>query len=82
VLPRYYLHLYNDEVVKDETGEIFADDGAAREAAVRGIAELIAEHIVAGNPVDLNDRIEIEDEQGKVVAIVTYAELFRGRAAA
>ncbi len=82
LVPRYYLNLYNDEVVRDETGEDFADAGAARESAVRGIAELIAEHIVAGKPVDLSDRIEIEDEQRKLVAVITYAEMFHGRAAA
>lgn len=81
-MPRYYLNLYNDEVVRDETGEDFADAGAARESGVRGIAELIAEHIVAGKPVDLGDRIEIEDEQRKLVTVITYAELFHGRAAA
>jgi len=77
-LPRYYFHLYNDEVLRDETGESFVDAAAAREAAVRGISELIAEQIAAGRRVDLRHRIEIEDERSEIVCVVTFAQLFDG----
>jgi len=82
MLPRYFFHLYNDELLRDQTGECFADVDLAREAAVRGISELIAEQIVAGRPVDLSHRIEIEDSAGKLVCTVRYGELFTGSAGA
>ncbi len=68
-LAHYYFHLFNDEVLRDETGEDFIDDAAAREAAVRGISELIAEQIAGGRRVDLRHRIEIEDDQARIVCV-------------
>jgi hypothetical protein len=67
--------LYNEQVLRDETGEHFADVVAAREAAVRGISELIAEKIAAGGRVDLRDRIEIEDEEGQI-AVLKFGDFF------
>ena len=76
-LPHYYLHLFNGEILRDEAGESFADEGAARTGAIRAISELIAEHIVAGEPVDLAHRIEVEDEQGEIVETIRFGVFFR-----
>jgi hypothetical protein len=67
--------LYNDQVLRDDTGEHFADAVAARAAAVRGISELIAEKIAAGGRVDLRDRIEIEDEE-RQIAVLKFGDFF------
>ena len=76
-LPLYYFHLHNGDLLRDETGEEFADGEAARQAAVRGISELIAEKIAAGEKVDLRHRMEIEDEQGRRT-VIQFSELFDG----
>ncbi len=75
-LPRYYFHLYNDEVLHDQTGECHADVAAARQAATHSISELIAEHIVAGKLVDLRHRIDVEDSSGAAVATVKFGDFF------
>ena len=77
-LARYYFHLYNGEALCDDTGEDFVDDTAAREAAVRGIAELIAEQIAGGSRVDLRHRIEIQDDRGNIVCILKFGQFFDG----
>jgi hypothetical protein len=78
MLPRYYFHLYNDEVLRDETGEEFVSPEAARKAAVRGISELIAEQIAEGRQVDLRHRIEIADGRGEILFVIRFADLFHG----
>jgi hypothetical protein len=65
-------------VLRDETGENFVDAAAAREAAVKGISELIAEQIATGHRVDLRHRIEIEDERGEITCVLRFGEFFDG----
>jgi hypothetical protein len=79
-LPHYFFHLYNEEVLKDQSGEEFIDEGAARRAAIRGISELIAENIVQGKLVDLGDRIDVADEHGRIITTITFGDLFHVRA--
>jgi hypothetical protein len=81
-LPQYYFHVYNDDVLRDQTGEEFIDADAARQAALRGISELVAENIVQGKLVDLSDRIDIADEHGQVVSTIRFGELFSESAVA
>lgn len=75
-MPVYYFHLYNDERLLDPHGKTLPDDAAARQAAVEGISELIAENIVEGRPVELTDRIEVADEAGRIVTTVRFSDLF------
>jgi hypothetical protein len=77
-LPRYYFHLYNHEVLTDETGQLFNDESEARAAAVVGASELIASQVAAGVLVDLRHRIEIVDDHGEVAATIRFGELFTG----
>ena len=77
-LPRFYFHLYNDEVLLDEVGEIFPDPAAAREAAIVSASELIAEHIAEGRLVDLRHRLEVEDEGHNPTATIQFGGLFKG----
>ena len=59
-MPRYFTHLYNAEMLRDETGEEFADLSAARIGARASASEIIAEQIVKGETVDLDHRLEVE----------------------
>ncbi len=77
-MPQFYLHLYNDEILKDDTGGYYPDEAAARGGALRTISELIAEHIVAGRMVDLSHRIDVENDQSEIVESVRFGSLFRG----
>ena len=72
-MPRYY---FNGDDLRDETGEEFADVNAARQAAVRGISELIAEQIVRGRMVDLSHHLEIEDHERRPVETIKFRDLF------
>jgi hypothetical protein len=75
-LPRYFFHLYNDEVLRDDVGQEFANLDAARAGAALGISELIAEHLAQNKPVDLAHRIEIADDGGATVDKIVFGELF------
>lgn len=77
-MPRYFVHLYNDQILRDEVGQTFPDDAHARAAAIVGASEIIAENIAGGMPVDLRHRIEVEHESGDVRAVIRFADLFTG----
>lgn len=77
-MPRYFTHLYNNEVLRDERGEEFASLAEAQVAARTSASELIAEHIAEGIVVDLNHHLEVEDETGQVIIVLSFAELFTG----
>ena len=80
-MPRFFIHLYNSEVLCDERGEVFKDLQEARLAARAGAAELIGEHIANGTIVDLDDRLEVTDEEGRLVFVLKFADFFKGGAA-
>ena len=82
LVPRYFTHLYNSEVLCDESGQEFIDLAEARVEARASASELIAEHIVQGITVDLNHRLEVMDEDGQVVFVLTFAQLFGGHGTA
>ena len=77
-MPRYFINLYNDEILKDDTGQVFSDDVAAREAAVLGASELIAEHVAAGTIVDLRNRVEVQNEDRSLAMTIRFGDLFTG----
>ena len=77
-MPRYFTHLYNSELLCDERGEEFGSVEEARIAARAAASELIAEHITQGIIVDLSHRLEVMDEDGTVVSVLSFAEFFRG----
>jgi hypothetical protein len=76
VLTRYYFNLYNDEILRDETGEELNGPEAARRAAARSVSEVIAEQIVRGNTIDLNHRVEVQDYDGRIIATVRFGDFF------
>jgi hypothetical protein len=80
-LPRYYFHLFNGEVLFDEVGQDFSSLEDARAGAIRGISELIAEHLAQHKSVDLAHRIEVSDDSGTTVDRVVFGELFIYRGA-
>jgi len=77
-MPRYFIHLYNDQIMRDEVGQILPDDLHARDAAIIGASEIIAESIARGQLVDLRHRVEVENEAGVVTSTVKFSNLFTG----
>ncbi len=74
-MPKYHLNIFNAVDTYDEEGLELPDLAAAKKAAINGARHLMAEHIVAGRPLDLSDRIEIADERGSVLATLPFREM-------
>jgi hypothetical protein len=72
-MPRFYFHLYNDEIVRDEEGLDLPDMDAARDEAMRAARELIGEEAKRGQ-VTLSHRIEVEDEIGLPCFTIRYRD--------
>ena len=72
-MPRYYFNLYDDEVTIDQEGREFADEHGARAHAVREARVLAADSVSRGH-FTASDRIEIVDEDRKVVGNVRFDE--------
>jgi hypothetical protein len=73
-VPHYYLNLFNgDGAAPDDEGQDFADLGAARAEAIRGIRSLLADEMGRGVIV-LAGRIEIADRNGAVLQTIDFAD--------
>ena len=73
-VPRFYFHLHNDMDVVDEEGVELPDLEAARSHAVRQARVTFAETARDAGHVVLHHRIDVEDEQGTVLATVKFGE--------
>ncbi|KAA9012999.1 hypothetical protein F4U94_16970 [Sphingobium limneticum] len=74
-MPHYHLNLYHGGQEIDIDGTEFADRSDAMREAVRGGRAVMAEQLLAGEPIHLHDRIEIADADGKVVEVVSFRDL-------
>ena len=73
-MPIYFLHVFNRTgCSRDEEGMDLPDLAAAREAAVEGIRSILRDEVAHGM-IDFEGRVEIEEEGGAVVMVVSYAE--------
>ena len=74
-MPVYFLHIRRGkDVVVDEEGVELPDLQAAREEALASVRDIVAEDVRTQRPVDLRDRIEITDAQGRVLLNVAFSE--------
>lgn len=74
-MPRYYFHIYNDLVALDEEGRELPNIAAAREEAIKGARGLMAEELEQSGRMRLQHRIEVADEQGRVLLTIPFKEL-------
>jgi hypothetical protein len=72
-VPRYFFHIYEDEVIRDEEGVVLADAEAARRQAMAGIRDMMCGQVREGRLV-LHYRVEVEDDAGAPVLVIPYAE--------
>jgi hypothetical protein len=76
-MPLFYFHVRNGlGFTRDEEGKVLPDVEAAREVALRGARSLIAAEVAEGR-LDLRGAIEVEDEQGRPVLDLPFAEAVR-----
>lgn len=73
-MARFFLHLYNSiGYVPDEEGQDLRDLEDARGIAVDSIRDMIAAEARTGK-IDLQGRIEIREEAGRVLDTVQFTE--------
>ena len=75
-LPRLFFQLKDGVTLCDEEGMTFATVDEARSEAVRVAREIMADEVRQGS-LTLIDRIEIADEGGNAVTVVTFADAIR-----
>ena len=74
-MPRYFFHIRDGaDLSRDTEGQDFPGVEAARQEAIRSSREMLGELLLHGG--SLNHRqIEITDETGHVVEVITSAEV-------
>ena len=73
-MPRYFFHVYDDDVAQDDEGQELPNVAAARLVAIRGARDLIAEQVRHGHFV-LSHWIDVSDDQGDKVLTVTFRDV-------
>jgi hypothetical protein len=74
-MPRYFFHVFNDEITLDEEGVEVADLEAARAFAIESARSLVCDAVKHGH-LNLDHRIEIADESDARKMTVTFREAF------
>jgi hypothetical protein len=73
-MPRYFLHICNGSgFTEDEEGREFTGVNEARQAAIEGIREVMAEELRNGE-INIASYIEIENEHRQLVRTVAFTE--------
>jgi hypothetical protein len=75
-MPRFYFHVYDEAVARDDEGLELADAEAARQTALAGARAMICDEVKAGC-LKLHHRIEVEDAGGAPVLAISFGEAFR-----
>lgn len=74
-MPRFYFNLFNDIVALDKEGVELSGLAAAEAQARTGAAQIIAERIAAGERLNIAHRIEVEDEEHRIVFTLHFSDL-------
>ena len=72
-MPRYFFHLYNDEVVMDDEGRELPDLAAAYANATSEARQMMTETVIHGR-INFSHWIDVADEVGAVLATVTFRD--------
>jgi len=73
LVPRFFFHLYDDEVALDPEGRELPDAAAAREQAIQYARSIACAEVVEGH-LGLNHRIEVTDANDGPVVTVTFKD--------
>ena len=74
-MPTFFFHLHDDVDVRDDDGREFAGLAAAREAAIKEARFTLAETLKDEGRGNLKHRIDIEDEDGRVLDTVWFKDV-------
>lgn len=74
-MPRFYFHLFNDAIVKDEEGAELPDIQSARDRAIEAARSLIGSYIIDGERVHLMHHIDVTDDNGRQVLSIPFKEV-------
>jgi hypothetical protein len=74
-MPRYFFHIYNHDITMDEEGQELPDIEAAREIALGSARDLVCDSVHLGH-LNLDHRIEVADQQGETLIVLTFREAF------
>jgi hypothetical protein len=72
-MPRYFFHIHDNADIIDDDGLELRNIEVANWEALRGARSLAAEQVLLGR-LSLNDRIDVSDETGAVIATVTFRD--------
>ena len=72
-MPRFFFHVIDDFVSRDDEGLDLADAGAARQAALAGARAMMCDQLAEGR-LALHHRIEVRDETGEEVLNLPFAD--------
>jgi hypothetical protein len=75
-MPKFFFHVYDDDVCTDDDGLELPDVRAAHREAERSARALACEQIVKGH-LNLGHRIEIEDEDRRPVLTLPFRDAFK-----
>ena len=75
-MTRFYFHLYNDIVSKDEEGRELPDVDIARHDAREDARGMAAESVREGE-LNLDHYVEVADDTGETLFRVTFGEVVR-----
>jgi hypothetical protein len=74
-MPIFFFHVFNDVVAMDEEGLELPDLDAAREHALESARELVCDSVQRGY-LNLEHRIEIENEKRECLLVLTFRDAF------
>lgn len=74
-MPRYFFHLIDDIVTRDEDGVELLDITAAHAKALQAARGLAAAQVLEGK-VSLHHRIEVADVEGRPVLTLPFKDAF------
>ena len=75
-MARFYFHLYNDIVSKDEEGRELPDVDTARHDAREDARNMAAESVREGE-LNLDHYVEVADDAGEPLFRVTFGEVVK-----
>jgi hypothetical protein len=73
-VPRFYFHLFNDIVARDEEGIELLNDADAMQRAASCAREMAAQNVREGRLV-LDHRIEVTNDDDDIVGIVRFSDV-------
>jgi hypothetical protein len=76
-VPRFFFHLHDDVDLPDPEGIEVPDLAAARKHARVTVLDLMCGAMKTGGRIALQHRIDIEDEEGRVLDTVRFADVVK-----